>query len=39
MSMSSSAFYALSAVAGDGCFVEMKNFRGKVVYAVNVASH
>ena len=32
------SFYSLSATRGDGTVVSMEDFRGKVVYATNVAS-
>jgi len=32
------SFYSLSAVTGDGSIQKMNEFRGKVVYATNVAS-
>ena len=32
------SFYSLSAVKSDGSIQKMEDFRGKVVYAVNVAS-
>lgn len=32
------SFYTLSAVKGDGTVQSMQDFRGKVVYATNVAS-
>jgi len=32
------SFYSLSATRGDGAVQKMEDFRGKVVYATNVAS-
>jgi len=32
------SFYSFAATAGDGSIVKMEDFRGKVVYATNVAS-
>jgi len=32
------SFYSLSAVTSDGSIQKMEEFRGKVVYATNVAS-
>jgi len=32
------SFYSLSAIRGDGETQKMEDFRGKVVYATNVAS-
>jgi hypothetical protein len=36
--MSSSSFYGLTAIKGDGGVLPMEELRGKVVYATNVAS-
>jgi len=32
------SFYSLSATKGDGAILNMEEFRGKVIYATNVAS-
>jgi glutathione peroxidase-family protein len=32
------SFYSLAATKGDGSIQKMEDFRGKVVYATNVAS-
>jgi len=32
------SFYSLAATKGDGTIQQMSEFRGKVVYATNVAS-
>ena len=37
-SAAASSFYSLSAVRSDGTNQSMEEFRGKVVYATNVAS-
>jgi hypothetical protein len=37
-SVSAMSFYTLSAVKGDGSIQDMADFKGKVVYATNVAS-
>ena len=38
LTMSSSKFYQLSAMRGDGQMQDMSQFKGTVVYATNVAS-